>query len=239
LIEWASKLDVPILSVHYSLAPDAPFPRSLEEIFNVYCWVLEHPDLVGSTGENIIFVGDSAGANMLAACIIRCIETGTRIPKGFCSIYGVFQLNFVMSPSRLMSVIDLLTSSLNFVAMMEAYSGKFANFLRSLEGNASITGQETQNYLAAGEFPKVHHLSPNLAVNDILAQFPTTILVSTNLDPVLDDSVEFGENLKSAGVKVKLEVIEGIGHGFLVFAKVIYKLKCSIYYVPINLLFIS
>ena len=37
LQDWAIKLGIPILSIDYSLAPEAPFPRGLEEIF--YCYV--------------------------------------------------------------------------------------------------------------------------------------------------------------------------------------------------------
>lgn len=61
LREWADKLDVPILSVDYRLAPKAAFPRALEEVFYAYCWALQNAELLGSTGENIVFVGDSAG----------------------------------------------------------------------------------------------------------------------------------------------------------------------------------
>lgn len=40
LREWAKELDVPILSVDYTLAPEAPYPRALEECFMAYCWAL-------------------------------------------------------------------------------------------------------------------------------------------------------------------------------------------------------
>lgn len=30
---WAKALNVPILSINYSLAPGAPYPRALEEVF--------------------------------------------------------------------------------------------------------------------------------------------------------------------------------------------------------------
>ena len=44
---WARDLGVPILSVDYSLAPEAPFPRALEECFYAYCWALRHCRLLG------------------------------------------------------------------------------------------------------------------------------------------------------------------------------------------------
>ena len=47
---WARDLGVPILSVDYSLAPEAPFPRALEECFYAYCWALRHCRLLGASG---------------------------------------------------------------------------------------------------------------------------------------------------------------------------------------------
>lgn len=50
LREWAYKIGVPILSVDYSLAPAAPFPRALEEVYYAYNWAVKNCHLLGSTG---------------------------------------------------------------------------------------------------------------------------------------------------------------------------------------------
>lgn len=47
LRHWAHDLNVPILSVDYSLAPAAPFPRALEEVFFAYAWALKNADKLG------------------------------------------------------------------------------------------------------------------------------------------------------------------------------------------------
>lgn len=46
---WARELGAPILSVDYALAPEAPFPRALEECFYAYCWALRNCRLLGQT----------------------------------------------------------------------------------------------------------------------------------------------------------------------------------------------
>lgn len=51
LRDWAAKLNVPIVSIDYSLAPQAPFPRALDEVFYAYCWMLNNFKEIGSTGE--------------------------------------------------------------------------------------------------------------------------------------------------------------------------------------------
>lgn len=53
LRDWAKYLDVPILCIDYSLAPEAPYPRAFEEVFYAYCWARKNHSLLGSTGSNI------------------------------------------------------------------------------------------------------------------------------------------------------------------------------------------
>ncbi|XP_075392558.1 hormone-sensitive lipase isoform X3 [Tenrec ecaudatus] len=47
LKSWAQDLGTPILSIDYSLAPEAPFPRALEECFYAYCWAVTNCALLG------------------------------------------------------------------------------------------------------------------------------------------------------------------------------------------------
>lgn len=54
LKSWSQDLGVPILSVDYSLAPEAPFPRALEECFYAYCWALRNHHLLG-TSHSIVY----------------------------------------------------------------------------------------------------------------------------------------------------------------------------------------
>jgi len=58
LRNWTVTLGVPILSIDYSLAPEAPYPRALEEVLYAYAWALKHANtLLGSTAKKVILVG--------------------------------------------------------------------------------------------------------------------------------------------------------------------------------------
>ncbi|XP_037675719.1 hormone-sensitive lipase isoform X2 [Choloepus didactylus] len=46
LKSWAQELGAPIISIDYSLAPEAPFPRALEECFYAYCWAVKNCTLL-------------------------------------------------------------------------------------------------------------------------------------------------------------------------------------------------
>ena len=58
---WAKELQIPILSIDYSLSPEAPYPQALNEVYFAYAWALNNLDKLGTTGEMICFSGDSAG----------------------------------------------------------------------------------------------------------------------------------------------------------------------------------
>lgn len=58
LREWAVGVSVPMLSVDYSLAPEARYPRPLEEVLTVYSWVLNNMELLGTTGKKIVLTGE-------------------------------------------------------------------------------------------------------------------------------------------------------------------------------------
>lgn len=54
---------MPILSVDYSLSPEAPFPRALEECFYAYCWALRNPHLLGTSAAVVRVISPSICRN--------------------------------------------------------------------------------------------------------------------------------------------------------------------------------
>lgn len=122
LRDWAKHLNVPIVSIDYSLAPEAPFPRAHEEVFYAYCWVLKNHNFLGSTGEKILTVGDSAGANLLLSCTLKCINTGVPPPHGILAAYVPTLIKFVPSPSRLLCMMDPLLPFGFLMRCLKAYA---------------------------------------------------------------------------------------------------------------------
>jgi hormone-sensitive lipase len=214
------KLDVPILSIDYSLAPKAAFPRAVEEIFYAYSWALKNSELFGSTGENIVLVGDSAGGNLVTACVIKCIEMGIPRPKGLLNIYAVFMANHVTSPSRYLSLMDVVLTHSMYTRLFPAYNGYEKEAL--VIENRKIPKLSTDGN---NKLPTHHLFSPHFAPDKILRDFPPTIVVSTTLDACLDEGVEFAKRLKKVNVEVQLDVLEGLNHGFLNVSQVSDDLK--------------
>lgn len=122
LNEWAIQLNVPILSIDYSLAPESPYPRALNEMVYAYCWALNNSDLLGTTCEKIVFVGDSAGANLCLAALLKCIDMKIRKPDGILIAYCPIIVGFDPSPSRLLCMLDPLLPFGFMMRCLKAYS---------------------------------------------------------------------------------------------------------------------
>lgn len=123
LKSWAQELGAPIVSIDYSLAPEAPFPRALEECFFAYCWAVKHCTLLGSTGERICLAGDSAGGNLCFTVSLRAAAYGVRVPDGIMAAYPATMLQSTASPSRLLSLIDPLLPLSVLSKCVSAYAG--------------------------------------------------------------------------------------------------------------------
>jgi len=63
----ANHLGCIIVSVGYRLAPENPFPKSLEDCYAATEWMAKNAHLFGGNPERIIVGGESAGGNLAAA----------------------------------------------------------------------------------------------------------------------------------------------------------------------------
>ncbi|XP_067419879.1 hormone-sensitive lipase isoform X1 [Emydura macquarii macquarii] len=120
---WAQELGAPLLSVDYALAPEAPFPRALEECFFAYCWALRNCRLLGSTAQRVCLAGDSAGGNLCLTVSMRAAAFGIRLPDGVMAAYPVTLVRAAASPSRLLTLLDPLLPLSVLCKCLSAYAG--------------------------------------------------------------------------------------------------------------------
>ncbi|KAL0962585.1 hypothetical protein UPYG_G00342090 [Umbra pygmaea] len=145
LKSWSRDLNVPILSVDYSLAPEAPFPRALEECFYAYCWALKNCHLLGSTAERVCLAGDSAGGNLCITVSMRAMACGVRVPDGIMAAYPATLLTTDASPSRLLTLIDPLLPLGVLSKCLNAYAGMDCQMVQPTEGTTTLSalGRDT------------------------------------------------------------------------------------------------
>ena len=122
--------------------------------------------------------------------------------------YAALLIQFYLSPSRLLTLIDPLLMATFMVKCLNAY--KDPNYLNSLP--RSLENELEMEYTDNNMF-----LSPLLAGQNLLKHFPRTLFIETDMDACLDENVQFSSKLIDAGVEVKMEVLIGLPHGFQAF----------------------
>ena len=92
----AAETGARVVSVGYSLAPEHPFPRAIDECREVF------ESCIKSLKNSRFFViGDSAGANIAAMAIMRLASDVRERIAGFVSIYGAYSPEMNLSSHRL------------------------------------------------------------------------------------------------------------------------------------------
>lgn len=170
LRDWAVALDIPILSIDYSLAPEAPFPRAVEEVFYAYCWALKNCRLLGTTAETIVLAGDSAGANLNLACAIKCIDKQIRIPDGIFLAYCPVRISFDPSPARLLCLMDPL---LPFGFMMRCLKAYACPSQLVLEKNKKLVAKKDAIKNAKSQNNNIAHVKEAAAASSTLSASST------------------------------------------------------------------
>ena len=64
--EIAAGLDLPVIAVHYRLAPEHPFPAAVVDAWLGYWWLIQQ----GFAPEHIVVAGDSAGGGLALALVV-------------------------------------------------------------------------------------------------------------------------------------------------------------------------
>ena len=74
---YAVQYGVDVVSIDYRMAPDFPYPASLDDCVEVYRLLIEKHG-----AENVIVGGASAGSNLAAATVLRARDEGLSLPQG-------------------------------------------------------------------------------------------------------------------------------------------------------------
>lgn len=88
--EYAARAGCAVVGLDYSLSPEAPFPRALEEIDALLDWLAAEGPGLGLDPTRIALGGDSAGGNLALSAAIRRRDAGRPPLKGLLLNYGAF-----------------------------------------------------------------------------------------------------------------------------------------------------
>jgi acetyl esterase len=187
-----------VMSVGYSLSPEAVHPVALEEVIAVF---KQARSLVSSAGYNIqkvTIAGDSAGGHLAAAALHVLLSTGSEMPDALVLIYPVLDASMdFQSHRRFATGYHLTTDRLRWY--WEQYLG------RELSDEAAILSTPEISPLRSNQLPR----------------FPPTMIVTAAFDPLRDEGLALAKRLAAASVPVQYLEIPGQIHGFLRFRKVL------------------
>ncbi|XP_016301400.1 hormone-sensitive lipase-like isoform X1 [Sinocyclocheilus anshuiensis] len=188
LRSWSQDLNAPVLSVDYSLAPEAPFPRALEECFYAYCWAIKNHNLLGWTGERVCLAGDSAGGNLCVTVSMRAAAHGVRMPDGIVAAYPATLLTVYASPSRLLTLMDPLLPLSVLARCLSAYAGTDPQVEKQVEKVSTFSMVRRDTALLLRDFKQgasnwIHALLDRGSADSVRKSVSEASLTSPHADP--------------------------------------------------------
>jgi triacylglycerol lipase len=185
----ASELRCAIYSVDYRLAPEAPHPGPLEDIYSVFAWLHGNAGRLGLDPARIGIKGESGGGGFAASAALYARDH--QGPK-----FAFQHLVYPMIDDRTAVRKDLHPHVGEFVWTQDHNYFGWRSLLGKEPGSADVSP-----YAAASR------------ASDVSGLPPTYISVG-GLDLFLEENVAYADRLSRAGVPVEFHMYPRAYHGF-------------------------
>ena len=178
-----------LISVEYSLAPEAIFPKAINEGKKILKSISKSKHGLKINNNKIILCGDSAGGNIATVL--------ANYNKNTLKANIIFQV--LIYPAT---------------HMFSKYDSK--NKYEGLILNKKLMKWFEDHY-CPNKIRKKYINDPRLSPikNKQMKGMPDTLIVLAECDPLYDEGLLYGKKLKKNNVKVEIKVYEGLMHGFL------------------------
>lgn len=178
-----------IVSVEYRLAPETPFPGSLDDNYAVLQWIYKNAETLGVDRTRISVMGESAGGGHAAMLAIAARDRGEISLHHQILIYPMLDdRTGNVQPNKSWVGQHVWTASDNHFG--------WSSLLGVPAGSAEVP---------AGAVP---------ARVENLKGLPATFIAVGSLDLFIDEDIEYARRLLHAGVPTDLFVMAGAFHGF-------------------------
>ncbi|MFI5000830.1 MAG: alpha/beta hydrolase [Reyranellales bacterium] len=182
----ANKSRCQVISIDYRLAPEHPFPASIDDGVAAFRHIRDNAASFDVDAARIAVGGDSAGGAMAAVVCQTCRDQGDKTPS--------FQM-----------LIYPATDSSQEHASRKAFAEGY--FL-----SQELIDWFWKAYLPAGTDPADLRLSPLLAQD--FAGLPPAFVLTAGHDPLRDEGRAYADRLIDAGIKTTYVNYPGTIHGF-------------------------
>ena len=178
-----------LLSVDYRLAPEHPFPAAFDDAVAAVRVIAADAASFGGDSACIFLAGDSAGGTLAIAAALALRGRGEPAIAGLMTYYPGVDFSHVASPSY------------------EAFG----------DGSFGLSRDDTDWFRTLYAPNAADRLdwrcSPALAPD--VSGLPPILIVAAAYDVLRDDDLAFAARLRQAGVDVRLDLVEGVNHGFM------------------------
>jgi len=197
----AIKTGYKVISVDYRLAPEHPFPAAPEDCYAVTQEILLHcEDWYQAKAEDIVLIGDSAGASLAFTVSLMARDRGGVMPKRQILVY----------PSA-------LGDYRGYMGMTEWKESEKTPF-PSVFTNGSdylLTIKKLNDYMDLYISCEEDYSHPYFAPlnNSDYSNLPETLLITVEYDPLRDEGKALGKRMREAGCDIKTVMIKNGIHG--------------------------
>ncbi len=219
--ELADRLNSVVFFTDYRLAPENKFPAGVDDVWDAYCYMLEHASEYGADSSKVAIAGDSSGGNFATGISIRLKENDMSQPscvvlmypsltvkgeiKASHLLFGGFDGRKVMLSGKLMTqVID------DYLEDPEDAYKPYASPLLMLQGTLKIDNWENEYAKAAVEVDE----DGTYVLADHLIQV-------AGADTLRDDGIMYHALLTTLGTNSTLHTYKSTIHGFVQFYQLI------------------
>ena len=180
----ASAGEFMVASVDYRLAPEHKFPAGLEDCVAAARWIAAHGGSWGLDPGRLAIGGDSAGANLALATLLRLRDAGERPARAGLLIYGAYTTETDSASHRAYGDGSYILSNDD----MRWFWGHYLN----------------------GEADRRNPLVAPLQAD--LRDLPPLLVTACEFDPLHDDSTRLVARLEEAGTPHRFAFWPGVTH---------------------------
>ncbi|MGN0396689.1 MAG: alpha/beta hydrolase [Candidatus Fimimorpha sp.] len=180
-----------VVSIDYRLAPENRFPIPLQDCYAVIKHIFSKQFFLNVDPDQIVLIGDSAGANLVAAVSMMARDTGEFSVKRQILIYPCVYNEYAPGNCPTKSMIENGTEYI-------------------------LTRKDVQEYLKMYKNTEEDYKNPYFSplIADDFSNLPETLVITAEYDPLRDEGEEYARRLKAAGNKVKAYRMQDALHGY-------------------------